>query len=65
MSDNKINFEQALKTLEEIVEKLEKGDCTLEESITLFESGMINVKACQAALKEAEIKITALDEQGE
>ncbi len=65
MSENKINFEQALKALEEVVEKLEKGDCTLEESITLFESGMENVKICQNSLKEAEIKITSLENQGE
>ncbi len=58
----KPDFETALKTLEEVVAKLEKGDCTLEESITLFEKGMENVKACSNALKEAEAKITALNE---
>ncbi|MBO5321188.1 MAG: exodeoxyribonuclease VII small subunit [Clostridia bacterium] len=58
----KIDFETALKSLEEVVEKLQKGDCTLEESITLFEKGMTNVKDCRNALKEAEIKITQLSE---
>lgn len=58
----KIDFEKALKSLEETVSLLEKGDCTLEESISLFEKGMANVKECRNALKEAETKITALSE---
>ncbi len=58
----KLNFEASLKSLEEIVESLQKGDCTLEESIALFEKGMENIKGCQKALKDAEIKITNLNE---
>ena len=58
----KINFEESLKSLEEVVSRLEKGDCTLQESISLFEKGMTNVKDCEKALKEAEIKITTLGE---
>ncbi len=58
----KIDFETALKSLEDIVKKLETGECTLEESIALFEKGMANVKECQGALKEAEIKISKLNE---
>ena len=58
----KIDFETALKSLETIVEKLQKGDCTLEESISLFEKGMANVKDCRDALKDAETKISNLNE---
>ncbi|MBQ6847830.1 MAG: exodeoxyribonuclease VII small subunit [Clostridia bacterium] len=58
----KIDFEKALKSLEEVVSSLEKGDRTLEEAIALFEKGMANVKDCQSALKEAEIKIIQLSE---
>ena len=61
MSD-KINFETSLKSLEDVVSKLEKGDCSLEESIALFEKGMANVKECSKALKKAEIKINTLGE---
>ena len=61
MSD-KINFEESLKSLEDVVLKLEKGDFSLEESIALFEKGMANVKECSKALKEAEIKINTLGE---
>lgn len=58
----KIDFEKSLKELEKIVATLESAECTLEESINLFEKGMANVKACSEALKQAEIKITNLSE---
>lgn len=58
----KIDFEKSLKALEDIVARLEKGECTLEESIELFESGMTNIKACQQALSSAEQKIKTLGE---
>ncbi len=58
----KLDFETALKALEEISQKLEKGECTLEESIALFEKGMENIKACRFALENAETKITKLGE---
>ena len=61
MSD-KINFETSLKSLEDVVSKLEKGACSVEESIALFEKGKANVKECSKALKEAEIKINTLGE---
>ncbi len=61
MSD-KLNFEASLKSLEDIVARLEKGECSLEESIELFEKGVANVKECSEALKIAEIKITTLGE---
>ena len=58
----KIDFEKSLKELEKIIANLESSECTLEESINLFEKGMANVKACSDALKQAEIKITNLRE---
>ncbi len=58
----KLDFENALRSLEEIVEKLEKGECSLDDSIALFEKGMENVKMCRDALKAAEAKITYLEE---
>ena len=60
MADKKVDFEKALKELETTVAKLESGDCTLDESIKLFENGMKNINDCRSALKEAEVKITAL-----
>ena len=58
MAENKVNFEEALSSLEDIVSKLEGGECTLDESIELFEKGMKNIKECRKALNTAEKKIT-------
>lgn len=62
MAENKVNFEEALSSLEDIVSKLEGGECTLDESIELFEKGMKNIKECRKALNTAEKKITVLTE---
>ncbi len=53
-------FDQALKKLEEVVEKLEAGDLPLEESILLFEKGVQLSKICGRKLEEAEEKIEML-----
>jgi len=62
MSDNKLDFEKSLLELEKIVAKLESNDCSLEESISLFEKGIKYTNECQEALKLAESKITMLTE---
>ena len=59
-SKNQSNFDQSIKKLEEIVEKMENGDLPLEQSIKLFEEGITLSKRCQAALKAAEGKIEKL-----
>ena len=53
-------FETAMARLEEIVASLEKGDCTLDESLTLFEEGTKLTAFCNESLKTAEQKITQL-----
>jgi exodeoxyribonuclease VII small subunit len=55
-----IDFEQALRELEMLVERLEQGDLPLEESLKLFERGMALTRACQETLKEAEQKVEIL-----
>ncbi len=60
MSRRKPGFESQLKELEQIVEHLERGDITLEESLTLFEKGVQLARACQQALQEAEQKVQIL-----
>ena len=48
MTKNKeLSFEENLKELEEIVEKLESGDIDLEKSVKLYEKGMILKKNCE------------------
>lgn len=55
-----LDFEAAMRDLEEIVERLEHGDLPLEESLAAFERGVILTRSCQAALKEAEQKVEIL-----
>lgn len=55
-----VDFERALAELESIVEKLEAGDLTLDESLKHFERGVQLTRACQTALKQAEQKVEIL-----
>lgn len=58
--EQKINFEESMKKLEEIVSILEKGELSLDESVEKFEEGMKISKECNKILEEAEKKITIL-----
>lgn len=60
-------FEEALKNLEKIVEKLERGDLLLEDSLAAFTEGIRLVQFCHKKLEEAESKVQMLlkNEQGE
>jgi len=49
-----------MQELEALVERLERGDLPLEESLKLFERGTALTRACQAALQEAEQKVEIL-----
>ena len=53
-------FEDALKRLEEIVEKLESGDLPLDKSLSLFEEGTKLARFCTQKLNEAEKKVSML-----
>lgn len=53
-------FEAALKQLEEIVQKLEKGELPLEESLVLYEQGIRLSRLCHGKLEEAEGRIEVL-----
>ena len=61
----KMTYESAIKQLEEIVMKLEDGNLSLDESVKLFEKGAKLSAFCDKALREAELKITTLDEAEE
>ncbi len=60
MAKRKPGFENQLKALETIVERLEQGDVSLEESLKLFEKGVQLARACQQSLQEAEQKVQIL-----
>ena len=65
--EKNFNFEETMKELEEVVQKLENGDLNLDESIKEFEKGMELSKNASKYLEEAEKKITILvqDKDGE
>jgi len=54
------SFESMMERLEELVEKLEGGNLSLEDSIKSFEEGMNLVKQCSSVLQEAEQRIQKL-----
>lgn len=56
-------FENSLKKLEAIVDKLEKGDLSLEDSLKLFEQGVDLSAKCKKELDEAEGKVQKLVKQ--
>jgi len=56
----KPDFEASLKALETLVETMEKGDLSLEDSLSHFERGVQLSRTCQQALKEAEQKVEIL-----
>ena len=55
-----LTFENAMKKLEEIVQELETGQLTLEESLKKFQEGVKLSKFCSSKLDETEKKITLL-----
>lgn len=59
-SSSSLNFTQALKRLEEIVQKLEDPNLDLEEGLKLLEEGVKLHKACKEKLTEANAKITTI-----
>ncbi len=54
------SFESALSELEELVERMESGELSLEESLKSFEQGIALTRSCQQALSEAEQKVEIL-----
>ena len=65
MMNEDINFEDAMKKLEEIANELEKGVLTLDESVKKFEDGINLSKKCNDFLDTAEKKITMLINNGD
>lgn len=57
------NFEQSLKSLEEIVQKLEAGELSLEESLKAFEEGVKLARQCQMTLSDAELKVEKITQE--
>ena len=56
-------FEKNLHALETVVEQLESGELSLEESLAQFERGIVLARECQRALQEAEQKVHILTQK--
>ncbi|MBN2109875.1 MAG: exodeoxyribonuclease VII small subunit [Methanosarcinaceae archaeon] len=58
-----MSFEQSLEELESLVDRLERGQLLLDESLELFEQGMKLARMCNRKLSRAERKIKVLIEE--
>ena len=63
--EKNLNFEEAIKNLEQIANELEKGELDLENSVNKFEEGMELSKKCSELLENAEKRISILLKDGE
>ena len=60
MAKTTFHFEQSLAELESLVERMESGEMTLEDSLKAFEQGIKYTRDCQNALAKAEQKVQLL-----
>lgn len=65
MKEEDINFEDAMKALEQIANELENGELSLEQSVDKFEEGIKISKKCNEILEKAEKKISILIKDGD
>ncbi|AWV06812.1 exodeoxyribonuclease VII small subunit [Marilutibacter maris] len=56
------DFEQSLDALEQLVEKMEQGEMSLEDSLAAYERGVGLYRKCQAALEQAELRVRLLSD---
>lgn len=60
MAKKEQSFEDAMLRLESIVDKMERGDVSLEESLALFEEGTALVKLCTKKLDSVQMRVVQL-----
>jgi len=60
---SEFDFENAMKRLEEIVNELDKGDLSLDDSLKIFEEGIELSKKCSNKLNQAEKKLKSLTQK--
>jgi exodeoxyribonuclease VII small subunit len=56
------DFEQSLDALEQLVEKMEHGEMSLEDSLAAYERGVGLYRRCQSALEQAELRVRLLSD---
>ena len=59
-----IDFEKALGELEEIVQRLESGDTSLEGAIEAYERGVLLKKPCEGKLRDAQLRVEKIEKDG-
>jgi len=60
----KIDFERALGELEDIVQRLESGDTSLEGAIEAYERGVLLKKHCEEKLRDAQLRVEKIEKDG-
>ena len=61
----KMNFEDAMKELENLVDSLDKGDVSLDEAIAAYDRGSQLKDHCQKKLNEAKMKVETIESSGD
>jgi len=56
------DFEQSLDALEQLVDKMEHGEMSLEDSLAAYERGVGLYRRCQSALEQAELRVRLLSD---
>lgn len=59
------SIEESFAQIEEIIAKMEQQDVSLDDSFSLYQQGILQLKNCNALLDEVEKKMQILNEQGE
>ena len=59
------DFERSLDELEQLVQKMEKGDLSLDDSLAAYERGVGLYRQCQGALEQAELRVRLLSDPAE
>ena len=60
----KLDFEKALGELEDIVQRLESGDTSLEGAIEAYERGVLLKKHCESKLRNAQLRVNKIEKDG-
>ena len=61
---DKLTLEETFAGLEEVIQKMERGDISLEESFQLYHKGMEMLKSCNEKIDKVEKQMLILDEEG-
>ena len=61
---DKMTLEETFAGLEEVIQKMERGDISLEESFKLYHQGMDMLRSCNDKISKIEKKMLILDEEG-